>query len=348
MTTHLIFILVLLLAMPFDSSSQDFKVLHYSETSGFDHGTRNNSYTMFKEIGQNNEFTVDHDQTGKKFNSLDSLQQYEVVVFANTSGESILNAKQRDNFEVYIQSGGALLGIHAGSDTYRHSTANGTKTGTWDWYAETLGASVQRSPSHTSANYNGTIDTIGNHPSTDNIPDPWQKVEEYYYWQNGYFNPGNNVILKVRSTGQKSYDAARPISWYRYPSQGGKVFYTALGHANSNYTNNKNFRNHIRDAVLWAADKNTFVHEANKTSILKVYPNPASKKLYVEIPDVLRKEALIYRILDNEGKIRQTGKWQEGFNQSRLNLGHLETGRFYLELVNQAKGHSYTAPFTVQ
>lgn len=348
MKTHLTLIMVLFLAIPFCSSSQDFKVLHYSETSGYDHGTRNNSYTMFQEIGQNHGFTVDHDQTGKKFNSIDSLQQYEVVVFANTSGDAILNATQRDNFEAYMQSGGALIGIHAGSDTYRHSTANGGNTGTWDWYAETLGASVQRSPSHTSANYNGTMDTIGNHATTDNVPDPWQKVEEYYYWENGYYNPANNVVLKARSTGQQSYDAARPISWYRYPSKGGKVFYTALGHANSNYTNNMNFRNHIRDAVLWAVDNHTFANEANTSSSFKVYPNPASKELHVQIPDALSKGTITYRILDVEGKMRVIGKWQEGLHQSQLNLADLETGRFYLELANQTKGHSYTASFIVQ
>ena len=45
-----------------------------------------------------------------------------------------------------MNNGGGYLGIHAASDTYRHSTANGSSTGTWDWYAEMAGASVQEGP----------------------------------------------------------------------------------------------------------------------------------------------------------------------------------------------------------
>ena len=138
-----------------------FKVLHYTETSGFNHNTRSQSLAMFQAIGSTNGFTVTNDQSGAEFNSLANLQQYAVVIFSNTSGNNILNASQRANFEAYIQGGGSYIGIHAASDTYRHSSANGGSTGTWDWYAENVaGCSVQQSPNHTSQNHNNNMTSL--------------------------------------------------------------------------------------------------------------------------------------------------------------------------------------------
>ena len=231
-----------------------FKVLHYSETSGYDHQTRDVSLSLFESLGQSCGFTVDDDRDGSTFDQLASLEQYAVIIFSNTSGDNLLSSSQRANFETYIANGGSLLGIHAASDTYRHSSANGNTTGTWDYYAELLGASVQQSPNHTSSNHSGIMDQIGDHPSTENLPQPWPKVEEYYYWQNGYYNSANTEILRVRSTGAQPYDGARPMSWGRELPGGGRVFYTALGHATSNYTSDTLFRNHLRDALLWTAD----------------------------------------------------------------------------------------------
>ena len=81
-------------------------ILHYSETSGFDHQTRGVSLAMFQGLGLANNFQIDDDQTGDSFNSLSNLEQYDLIVFSNTSGDGILDANQRTNFEAYINNGG--------------------------------------------------------------------------------------------------------------------------------------------------------------------------------------------------------------------------------------------------
>ncbi len=101
---------------------------------------------------------------------------------------------------------------------------------------------------------------VGAHSSTGNLPEPWQKNEEYYYWENGYYNEDNVAVLEVEQTtgpnGQvNSYDSVRPMSWYKVLPSGGRSFYTALGHAADNYMNDQNFINHVRDALLWCADR---------------------------------------------------------------------------------------------
>jgi len=191
---------------------------------------------------------------------LANLNQFAVVIFSNTSGNNILTAAQRANFEAYINSGGSYLGIHAASDTYRHSSANGGLTGTWDWYSELVGASVQTAPNHVTGTPNYDMTKIGTHPTTENIPNPWSKNEEYYYWLNGYYNTSNNVVLEVEETvgpngNVNNYDAARPTAWTRDLTGGGRMFYTSLGHANSNYTSDQDFQDLIRDAIIWTADQ---------------------------------------------------------------------------------------------
>lgn len=206
---------------------------------------------MFELIASSQGWNLVNDETGDEFNALVGLQQFDVVVFSNTSGDGVLNSTQRATFEAYIAGGGSYLGIHAASDTYRHSTANGSNTGVWDFYAELVGASVQQNPNHVSGTPQYSMDVIGTHPSTQNLPDPWVKNEEYYYWENGYFGLNNQTVLQVEETVGpnnmvNSYDVQRSMSWYRELLEGGKVFYTTLGHSASNFTSDLNFYAHVR------------------------------------------------------------------------------------------------------
>lgn len=278
-------LLALLLCATFTANSQTAKVLHYSETSGFDHNTRAESLAMFQDI-LTGYFIVDDDQTGDAFNSLSNLQQYELIVFSNTSGDNILDANQRANFEAYINAGGSFLGIHAASDTYRHSSANGTNTGTWDFYAELVGASVQQNPNHVAGTPQYEMTHVGTHNSTSNIPNPWVKNEEYYYWENGYFGTDNISVLQVEETVGpnnmvNSYDAPRPMSWYRELSGGGSMFYTALGHAASNFTSDQNFRTHIRDAIFSLVDIPTELSESKENQWLKMERSDSQLAIYL-------------------------------------------------------------------
>jgi len=233
-------------------SFAQLNVLHYDETTGFDHNTRTQSLALFNSLGAANNFTVTQDSDGSSFTQA-ILDGFDLVIFSNTSGNSGLSTSQRDALEWYIDvRGGSLLGIHAATDTYRHSTANGGSTGTWDWYAETIGGSVQQSPNHTSQNHVNDITQINAHPSTDNLMLPWTKEEEYYYWENGYLNADINEVLRVDVTGGNSYDAARPVAWSRTTPSGSRIYYTSLGHRQGNYTGAfPQFEQLIEDATLW-------------------------------------------------------------------------------------------------
>jgi uncharacterized protein len=258
------FILLLIAIVP-EVLSQ--KVLHFTRTSGYDHNTREVSFQMFSSIAAEIGVEVIDDATGDTFSDLEELLEFDVIVFSNTSGNAILDATQRQNFEVWVTQGGDVLGIHAATDTYRHSTANGSNTGSWDLYAELIGGSVQEAPNHVNGTPLYEMVHLSAHPTLNNIPDPWEKEEEYYYWENGYLNPSNIPLLEVEETigpnGEvNSYDAPRPMCWYRM-SGTGRTFYTALGHAASNFTSDTLFRSHIRDALLWLLSGSTSLEPGN-------------------------------------------------------------------------------------
>lgn len=241
MKNYIIFFLTLIsFSTQFSSlfAQQDtIRVLHYTETTGYNHGTWDESRDMFTAFMDSMTATtgqtwiLTQDDNGSEF---DDLTPYSVVIFSNTSGNSGLSIQQRSNFETWIANGGNVIGIHAVFDTYRHSTANGNKTGTWDFFAETIGGSVQESPNHTSSNKIADI-TFWNTQYADGLPSPWTKREEYYYWQNGYLAPGFTEVAEVESTGSNSYDAARMVAQYKVLPGGGISFATSLGHSSDNF-----------------------------------------------------------------------------------------------------------------
>src|SRR5260221_3282789 len=288
-----------------ESHAQSCRVLHYTETSGFDHQTRSVSFAMFQQMGVQFGFIVDNDSTGQSFNSVSNLQQYNAVIFSNTSGDSILDAVQKSNFEQYINSGGTFIGNHTANDTYSHLNAHGTNTGGWDWYAEMLGASVQQNPNHVSGTPVYRIDALVSHPLLAGIPNPWYKAEEYYYWENGYFNSANDVLQKVEQTVGpnnlvNSYDSARAVTWYKILPGGGKSFYTSLGHAVSNYTSDTSFYRLLSNAVLWACDSASGIGNFAGSETISIYPNPVADKLYVigyKLYDIATVE--IYNLIGN-------------------------------------------------
>ena len=308
-----------------------YNVLHYTETSGFDHNTRTNSLNMFQGFSN---LKITDDQTGAEFDTLSNLLSYDLIIFSNTSGDAILDSTQKSHFEQYIQNGGALLGLHAATDTYRHSTANGSSTGSWDFYAETMGGSVQQNPNHVAGTPAFDIFKIGTHPTTDSLPNPWNKNEEYYYWENGYLDSNNTVVLEVETTvgpnsQVNSYDSARAVSWYKVASSGSKIFYTSMGHANSNFTTDTLFQQHLADAVKWCLGLSTGIESVDIKNIkFKLYPNPTSDKLVLEKLDNKEFKNLELSLFDMNGKLVLNQAITN--NITAINLRDLDSGVYLL------------------
>lgn len=313
----------------------DFRVLIFHKTNGFRHGSINAGIAMIEEFGSNNNWIVEDSQNSEVFNAA-NLATVDVVVWLNTSGNGLLTGAEQDAFEAYIQNGGGFVGFHAATDTYRN--------GSWPWYNDLVGAIVQTSPNHTSNNFNATMDVVGSHPAIDHLGTEWNKNEEYYYWElnGGYIFDGNIDLLQVRSTGSQSYDAPRPITWYKF-YDGGRSFYTALGHNGSDYSGNENFRIMAEEAILWAGglvdlalaladesngldSKETKGH--NTHSEIIAYPNPANDLLTIRSES---DQVMVVKLFSITGTLLKelSGKTGISIDLSNVNRG------LYLLHVNQ-------------
>ncbi len=293
---------------------------------------------MFEQMGILNGFTVDDDSTGDAFNILSNLQQYDVVIFSNTSGNTILDSVQKANLTQYMNNNGSLIGIHSASDTYRHSTANGVNTGSWDWYPEILGASVQENPNHVTGTPVYRIDAINTHFLLTGVPDPWFKAEEYYYWEAGYFNNANVVLQEVEQTigpngTVNSYDSARAVTWYRILPGGNKIFYTSLGHDVSNFTSDLNFYTLLENAVLWTGNLASNVdNNAGKTS-RKLYPNPATEQIFIAGDE--SQQPVEVKLFNIHGK--PEGFWHHFPGTTGINLSAFSPGMYIVQIVSDKK-----------
>ncbi|MBE0393180.1 ThuA domain-containing protein [Flavobacterium sp. PL002] len=244
-------------------NAQTFKLLVFNKTNGYRHSPAITSgITMIRDLGNTNGWTTDDSQDANIFTS-SNLSQYKVIIFANTSGDGLFTSAQKLALENFIKSGGGFVGIHAATDTYRDRS--------WPWYNDLVGGIVQTSPNHTSNNTAGTMDVLTTNEITSHLGSTWSKNEEWYYWERngGYLYNQNINLLQVRSTGSNSYDASRPTTWYK-EYDGGRSFYTALGHNSSDYVSNSNFGKLIKNAILWTSNATTSTTTIPLGSIISI------------------------------------------------------------------------------
>ena len=97
------FLIVIIGIMLASCSKKEEKILVFSKTEGFRHGSIEDGITALKKLGKENNFKVVATEDSLYFVE-DSLKQFSAVVFLNTTG-NILNHEQQADFERYIQAG---------------------------------------------------------------------------------------------------------------------------------------------------------------------------------------------------------------------------------------------------
>jgi type 1 glutamine amidotransferase len=212
-----------------DQDTARFKALIFSKTAAFRHnecipqGT-----TRIAQMGARHGFDVDATENAAAFTD-DNLAKYDVVIWLCTTGD-VLNAAQQAAFERYIRAGGGYAGIHSASDTEYD----------WAWYGGLVGAYFRDHPGSVNPQFQvATMDVEDRHTAaTNRLPERWSREEEWYNFRT---NPRPNVHV-LASVDESTYDPRgysvpggsppmgdHPISWC-HPYDGGRAFYTALGH----------------------------------------------------------------------------------------------------------------------
>lgn len=207
--------------------SEKPKVLVFSLTKGFHHASIPNGIAAVQKLGQENGFDVDTTTNPEWFND-STLKKYSAVIFLSTTGD-VLNYRQEAAFERYIQAGGGFVGVHSATDTEYD----------WGWYGRLVGGYFYDHP--------GINDTFPNvqqgvfnlvdqsHISTTHLPKQWKRTDEFYAFKK--LDSNVHVLMTVD---ENSYHGGKrmgnhPMAWY-HEYDGGRAFYTALGHTETSYT----------------------------------------------------------------------------------------------------------------
>ena len=220
------------------------KILVYTKNGeGFVHDNIANSVRALKKLGRENGFLVDATDSASIFTSPD-LDTYDAIVFSNTNNKTFDNERQKVAFQEYIRSGKGFVGIHSATGSER----------SWPWYWKLVGGKFVRHPRF----QRFEVEVIDkNHPSTDFLPDVWVREDECYFINK--LNPANHILLaarlpdivdekKVEYPGD-TFGEYVPLSWC-HEFDGGRQWYTALGHAIEHY-DDPTFMRHILGGIEW-------------------------------------------------------------------------------------------------
>src|ERR1051326_7730744 len=199
-----------------------YKVLIYSYTAGFRHGSITNGIQTIQAIGLTNNFIADATEDASFFTDA-NLAQYKALIFLSTTGDVLTNAQQQAALQHYIQGGGGFVGIHAAADTLHN----------WPWYGGLVGAYFVSHPAIQQATIK-VADRID--PSTSMLPKRWVRTDEWYNFSTNA-RPAVHVLATLDETtysgGTMGFD--HPIAWSQN-YDGGRAWYTAGGHTPESYS----------------------------------------------------------------------------------------------------------------
>lgn len=217
-TPILCFVLILLTGNK--AFSKPPRVLVFSKTSGFRHHSAIASGKIaIQQLGVAHQFGVDTTEDAALFTPA-NLKKYAAVVFLCTTGD-VLNDMQQVAFQQYIQNGGGFVGVHSSADTEYD----------WPWFGELNGAYFKSHPKQQEAVFH-VLDTT--HLATAHLPKIWKRFDELYNFK--WIGTDLKFLITIDEdsyTGGEN-GAFHPMSWY-HEFDGGRGFYTALGHDRSSY-----------------------------------------------------------------------------------------------------------------
>lgn len=216
-------------------------ILVFSKTAGYRHASIEPGIEALRALGEENGFAVDATEDSTLFTD-ENLARYDAVLFLSTTLD-VLGDPGQEALERYIRAGGGYVGIHAASDTEYE----------WPWYGQMVGGWFESHPAIQEAMLFVT-DSV--HASTAHLPAEWVRTDEWY--EIDRVNLDVNVLLEIDETSYQrerppSPGNRRPMSWY-HEFEGGRVFYTALGHTTESYSEPE-FLQHVLGGIQWVIEE---------------------------------------------------------------------------------------------
>ncbi|MEK7684244.1 MAG: ThuA domain-containing protein [Verrucomicrobiota bacterium] len=225
------------------------RLLIVTATRGFRHPSIPTAEKVLADIGQKSGvFTVDYVRGGADGKddkdviakmSLESLKNYDGVVFANTTG--ILPVPDKEGFLNWIKSGKAFIGMHSASDTFHGKDVI-------DPFIECLGGEFKGHGAQVGVE---CLNQDLNHPATKHFGESFcLEKEEIYLFKNYEPRRVHELLILDKHPNEKKTLGRFPVSWCKKYGDG-NVFYTSLGHREDVWENEL-YKKHILGGIKWA------------------------------------------------------------------------------------------------
>lgn len=235
----IIFLSVSIQSFGFSIKKEKKRLLVFSYTQKYRHKSIEAGIIALEKLAKEKGYLIENTENVNDFND-SNLSGFNALIFLNPTGTNIFNDEQKSAFQKFIRSGGGFVEIHAATDCNYE----------WEWYGKLVGAFFSNHPKIQEAE----LDVLkNNHLSTKGLPKRWKHKDEWYN-----FKDFNNDVKVLISLDESTYSGGKmkdfhPISWY-HKYDGGKAFYTALGHTDECYTD-KFFLKHIAGAIEYVIKK---------------------------------------------------------------------------------------------
>lgn len=214
------------------------RLLVYTRTTAYRHDSIPAAVSTVRDLAETDGAEVVATEDPQVFEA--ALDDWDAVVFLSTSGE-VLTPAGRTHLADYVEAGGGFMGVHAAACTEYN----------WPYFGDMLGARFDRHPEYQPGK---VVVEDATHPATRHLPPVWEFSDEWYDFT---CSPRDTVHVLARAD-ESSYDGGgmgedHPLAWCRRQGAG-RVFYTALGHADEAYTDPV-FRAHLLGGIRWTADR---------------------------------------------------------------------------------------------
>jgi uncharacterized protein len=217
------------------------RILLFSGTTGYRHASIEPGIGALTELARRDGFAVTATESAAAFDDLSGYRA--IVLLSNTTDRKKpesegLTGARRDALQRFVRSGGGIVAIHAAADSHYH----------WRWYGRMIGGRFERHPPGTPK---GTLRRVDHkHPASRPLPPHFERVDEWYYFTD--YDPTSQLLVTLDPASIGETDAnPNPISWAR-EFEGGRVFYTAMGHTPESYSEAL-FLRHVGAGLRWAA-----------------------------------------------------------------------------------------------
>jgi type 1 glutamine amidotransferase len=213
------------------------RVLMLTATAAFRHDSIPAARQVMAELAGAGAFSVNATDDLSVITA-DRLRNYDVVMFALTSGELPFSAAQKSALLDFVSSGHGFIGVHSATDTLYE----------WSDYGRLVGAYFKE---HPWTQQGSVVVENPSHPASGGVADRFSLTEEFYTFRE---NPRGRVDVLLRlDPASVGATGDYPLAW-AHSFGAGRAYYNALGHFPETWRDAR-FQRLLASAVAWTSGR---------------------------------------------------------------------------------------------